>query len=145
VNHVATSELTRRLATAESPSEALALAWRAADHGETVALALSRTGSTDDIPAYLTAANAFASLRTDLDDHVHDEQASTVPALDNSQQSPDELAVAETALAELARTLIVALSNAARLCGDPDLARACSQAALSAADAAEATTRTSTP
>ncbi len=145
VNHVATSELTRRLAAAESPLDVVALAWQAADHGETVALALSRTGSTDDIPAYLTAADAFASLRTDLDDHVHGAQATPVPALDNSQQSPDELAMAETALAELARTLIVALSDTARACGDPDLARACSQGALSAADAAEATTRTSTP
>jgi hypothetical protein len=98
-------------------------------------------GSTGDIPAYLTAADAFATVRTDLDDHTRQ----TVPGRPtNVIRELDDVRASEVALAELARALITTLSATARDSHRPALALACSRAAVAAADAAEATTRGST-
>lgn len=144
-------DLTQRLVAAASPQqevavqEALASAWQAAHLAEAVVLGLVRRGSAEDVPAYLTAADAFATVRTDLDELVD----SPEPISDLDAGAAPELggdpAEVENALADLARTLILFLSRFARTCGDPELALAASRAALSAADAAEATTRARTP
>ena len=76
----------------------------------------------------------FADVRTDLDDYTQaaQDRAGTV-----APQFDGNLAEAEDALAELADTLIATLSTTARDCDDPEVSRACSRAALSAADAAD--------
>jgi hypothetical protein len=134
-------ELTGRLAVSRTPSEAITTAWQAADLAEEIALALVHRGSTGDIPAYLTAADAFATVRTDLEDHTRQ----TVPSRPaNVMRELDDVRASEVALAELARALITTLSTTARDSHRPALALACSRAAVAAADAAEATIRAST-
>ena len=135
-------DITIRLGAPAPPLQVVALAWQAADLAESIALRLVYAGNTEDVPAYLTAADAFAAVRTDLDDHVTAEITTNAagPALADSEN----VTQTEDALAGLARAVIAALTSAARTCGDPELALACSQASLSAADAAEATTRTGT-
>jgi hypothetical protein len=134
-------DLSDRLSNSQTPSESITTAWEAADLAEGIALGLVHRGSSGDIHAYLTAADAFATVRTDLDDYT----CQTAPRRSTSAaRELDDVADTEVALAELARRLIVTLSTNARNCDDPALALACSRAALAAADAAEATTRTST-
>jgi type IV secretion system protein VirD4 len=134
-------DTTLALTTPAVPSHAISLAWHAAELGEEVAFNLVHTGATEDMPAYLTAADAFAAARRDLDDQVASESVvgiSLAPA--TSEESPNPADV-EVALALLARGMISALTDAARRSGDPDVALACTRASLSAADAGEACTR----
>lgn len=132
------------LAASKSPLEAAALAWRAADLAEAASLRLVHAGDREDLPGYLSAADAFAAVRTDLDDYADPDMTSTRAATVGFTGDADQPASIEYALADLARTTIVALTTAARDSDDRRLALACSQAALSAADAAEATTRGTT-
>lgn len=137
--------ITSRLSASASPLEAAALAWQAADLAEAASLRLIQAGDREDLPAHLTAADAFAAVRTDLDDYADPDMPTTRTTTVGLNGRADKPASIESALADLARTTIVALTTAARQCEDPQLALACSQAALSAADAAEATTRETSP
>jgi hypothetical protein len=135
-------ETTTALTRPAVPSHAITLAWQAAELGEEVALNLVHTGATEDMPAYLTAADGFAAARRELDDQAAPE---TMPGISLAGAAPEASPAptdVEVALAHLARGMIAALTDAARRSGDADIALACSQASLSAADAAEACTRT---
>jgi type IV secretion system protein VirD4 len=134
-------ELTGRLGVSRTPSEAITTAWQAADLAEEIALALVHRGSTGDVPAYLTAADAFATVRTDLADHTRQSVPSSPT---NAIRELDDVRASEVALAELARALITTLSTTARDSPHHAVTLACSRAAVAAADAAEATTRAST-
>lgn len=134
-------ETTIALTTPAVPSHAIILAWQAAELGEEVALNLVHTGTPEDMPAYLTAADAFAAVRRELDGQAATETGPGISlAGATTEESPDPADV-EVALALLARGMIAALTDAARRSGDADVALACSLASLSAADAGEACTR----
>jgi len=134
-------DTTLALTSPAVPRQAITLAWEAAEIGEEAALNLVHGGATEDMPAYLTAADAFAAVRRELDDQIDPAQALGISLVESGcEESPDPADV-ELALAHLARSMIAALTDAARRCGDADVALACSMASLSAADAGEACTR----
>lgn len=135
-------ETTTALTRPAVPSHAITLAWQAAELGEEVALNLVHTGATEDMPAYLTAADGFAAARRELDDQAAPETMPGISLAGTAAEASPSPTDVEVALARLARGMITALTDAARRSGDADIALACSQASLSAADAAEACTRT---
>ena len=72
------------------PRQAITLAWEAAELGEEVALNLVHNGATEDTPAYLTAADAFAAVRRELDEQVDPEQAPGISLAETAcEENPD--------------------------------------------------------
>jgi type IV secretion system protein VirD4 len=134
-------DATRALNSPAVPRQAIMLVWDAAELGEEAALYLLHNGPVEDTPAYLTAADRFASVRRDLDEQVDPEQAPGTSLADEpGEESPDAVDI-EVALVHLARSMVAALTDAARRSGDADVVLACSKASLAAANAGEACTR----
>jgi hypothetical protein len=139
-----------------------AIAAEAAETGETAALALLHLGDLDDAPAYLTAANAFAQLREELENAlavaVDGGAASRVDVgrvagtgdkahADTDQETLDwdaastDAVTLEAALAGLAAAIITALAVATIRLADPGHVVVLSRAGLAAADAYRAVHR----
>jgi hypothetical protein len=133
-----------------------AVACKAGETGEAAALALVHLGATDDVPAYLSTANAFALAREELE-HPNEVAVRVGPSLTTSSSARDSdvgsavigvnnetltwdtgstnaLAL-ETALADLAAALVTTLAAASMRLAQPAPVVALSRASLAAADA----------